>query len=109
MNISEKELSSLVDSLCDLLKTFDKGGNCLQIPSPKSNIEIASKDSSCYHYYNDIIEHPYIQRPFSFRFGNNNSYVFLIKIFDLNVNQFILTEIVNLNHRENHQIYKNRY
>ena len=42
-------------------------------------------------------------------FGNNNSCVFSLKKFELHGNQFILTEIVNLDHRENHHLCKNRY
>ena len=61
------------------------------------------------HYYNDIIEHPNRQIRLSFRFGNNSSCVFFIKKFKLHGNQFILTEIVNLNHREIHHLYKSRY
>ena len=48
-----------------------------------------------------MIEHTYRQIRLSFRFGNNNYCVFSLKKFELHGNQFILTEIVNLNHREN--------
>ena len=34
---------------------------------------------------------------------------FPLKKFEIHGNQFILTEIVNLNHREYHHLYKNRY
>ena len=61
------------------------------------------------HYYNDIIEHPNRQIRLSFRFGNNNSCVFSIKKFELHGNQFFLSEIVNLNYRKIHHLYKNRY
>ena len=63
-----------------------------------------SKDNLFAHYYNDIIEHPNRQFPLSFRFGNNNSCVISIKKFELHGNQFILTEIVNLNYREVHHL-----
>ena len=111
MNISEKELTCLVDSLCDFLKTFDQASQCIQITPPKHKVEIGSKkskDNLFAHYYNDINEHPNRQIRLSFRIGNI-SCVFSIKKFDLHGNQFILTEFVNLNHREIHHLYKNRY
>ena len=56
-----------------------------------------------------MIEHPNRQFRLLFRIGNNNSCVFSLKKFDLHGNQSILTEIVNLNHREIHHLCKNRY
>ena len=112
INISNGEITSLVDSLRDFLKTFDPANKCIQIPIPKPKVEIGStksKDNLFAHYYNDIIEHPNRQIRLPFRFGNNNSRVFSIKKFELHGNQFILTEIVNLNLRENHHFYKNRF
>ena len=112
VNTSKGELTCLVDSLRNFLKTFDQASKCIQIPLSKPKVEIGStksKDNLFAHYYNDIIEHPNRQIRPSFRFGNNNSCVFPIKKFELHGNQFILTEIVNLNHRETHHLYKNRY
>ena len=112
MNISRRELTSLVDNLRDFLNTFDKASKCIQIPLPKPIFEIGSKKSKnslFAHYYNDIIKHPNRQIRLSFRFGNNNSCVFSLKKFELHGNQFILTEIVTLNHREIHHLYKDRY
>ena len=109
---SKRELTRLVDNLRDFLKTFDQASKCIQIPLPKPKVVIEStksKDNLFAHYYNDIIEHPNRQICLSFRFGNNNSCVFSLKKFELYGNQFILTEIVNLNHREFHHFYKNRY
>ena len=111
MNISKRELTCLVDTLRDFLKTFDQASKCIQIPLPKPKVEIGStksKDNLFVHQYNDIIEHPNRQIRLSLRFGNNNSCVFSLKKFELHGNQFILTEIVNLNHREIHHLYKNR-
>ena len=108
---SKRELSSLVDVLRNFLTAFDKASNCLQIPLPKSKVEIGStksKDNPFAHYYNDIIEHPNRQFLLSFRFGNNNSCVISVKKFELHGNQFILSEIVNVNHREIHHLYKKR-
>ena len=111
-NISKRELTCLVDSLRDFLKTFDHASKCIQIPLPKPKVRIGStksKNNLFAHYYNDINEHPNRHIRLSFPFGNNNSCVFSIKKFELQGNQFILTEIVNLNHREIHHLFKNRY
>ena len=112
VNTSKGELTCLVDSLRNFLTTFDQASKFIQIPLSKPKVEIGftkSKDNLFAHYYNDIIENPNRQIRPSFRFGNNNSCVFPIKKFELHGNQFILTEIVNLNHRETDHLYKNRY
>ena len=112
VNISKRELTCLVDNLRDFLKTFDHASKSIQTPLPKPKVEIGStksKDNLFAHYYNDIIEHPNRQIHLSFPFGNNNSCVFSLKKFELHGNQFVLTEIVNLNHREIHHLYKNRF
>ena len=60
VNISKRELTFLVDSLRDLLKTFDHACKCIQIPlqRPKSEIgSTKSKNNLVAHYNNDIIEH----------------------------------------------------
>ena len=72
MNISKKELTCLVDSLRDFLKTFDQASKCIQVPLPKPKVEIGptkSRDNLFVHYYNDIIEHPIRQIRLSFLFG----------------------------------------
>ena len=112
VNISKRELTCLVNNLRDFLKTFDQASKCIQIPLAKPKVEIGStksKDNLFVHHYDDIIEHPNRQIRLSFRIGNNNSCVFSFNKFELHGNQFILTEIVNLNHREIHHLYKNRY
>ena len=112
MNISKRELNCLVDKLRVFLKTFDQASKCIQIPLPKPKVEIGStksKDNHFAHHYNNIIEHPNRQIRLSFRFGNPNSSVFSLKKFELHGNQFFLTKIFNLNHREIHHLYKNRY
>ena len=111
VNISKRELTRLVDNLRDFFKTFYQASKCIQIPLPKPQVEIGStksQDNLFAHYYNDTIEHPNRQIRLSFRFGNNNSSVFSLKMFNLRSNQFIITEIFNLNHREIHHLYKNR-
>ena len=112
VNISKRELVSLVDSLRDFLKTFDHSSKCIQIPRPKPKVETGStksKDNLFTHYYNDLSEHPNKQIRLSLRFRNNNSWVFFKKNFGLRGNQFILTIIVNLNHRDIHHLYENQY
>ena len=112
VNISKRELTCLVDSLRIFLKTFYHASKCIQIPLPKPKVEIGStksKDNLFNHYYNDIIEHSNRQTRLSFRLGNNNSWVFSIKMFELHGNQFISTETVNLNHRKIHHLYRSRY
>ena len=111
MKISKRVLTSLIDSLRDFLKNFNHASKCMQIPLPKTIVEVGStesKDILFAHYYKDIIEYPSRQVRLSFRCGNNNSCLFFIKKFELQGNQFILTEIVNINHREIHHLYKNR-
>ena len=112
VNISKRKFTCLIDNLRDFLKTFDQASKCIQIPVPKPKVEIGptkSKDNLFAHHYNDIIEHLNRQIRLSFRFGNHNSCVFSLKKFELHGNQFSLTENVNLNHREIHHLYKNRY
>ena len=68
--ISKRKLTSLVDSLCDFLKTSDHANKCTQIPTPKPKIQIGStrsKDNLFLHYYNEISEHPKRKVRLSFR------------------------------------------
>ena len=77
MNISKRELTCLVDSLRDFLKTFDQSSNCIQYPLPEPKVEIGStksKDNLFADYYNDIIEHPKRQIGLSFRFGKKTNF-----------------------------------
>ena len=46
VNISKRELTRLVDSLRDFLKTFDHASKCMQIPLPKPKVEIGSTMSN---------------------------------------------------------------
>ena len=96
VNISKRELTSLVDSLRDFLKTLEHAIKCIQIPLPKPKVEIGStksKDNLFAHHHNDIIEHPSRQIRLSFRFGNNNSCVFSIKKFELHGNKIFLQRL----------------
>ena len=112
MVISKRELTSLVDSLRNFLKTFQPANKCIQIPLPKPKVEIGptkSKDNRFAHYDKDVVEHPNRQIRLLFRFGDKNICVFLSKKFELHVNQFILAEIVKIKHYDIHYLFKNRY
>ena len=113
VNIWNRELSSLVYTLHDYLKTFDKESKCLQLPLPKPNIGLGSTKSKANrfaHYCKDIINcikldnsaHP-----------SNLKTTFLASLpgkkFDVHGNQFIFREIFNFNHREFHHNYKKQY
>ena len=86
VDISKRELCCLADSLRDFLITFDEASKCLQLLLPKPKIKFEStksKNNLFAHYYNDIIEHPNRQIHLLFSFGNNNSSVFSIKLFEI--------------------------
>ena len=71
VNISISELTCLVDSLCNFLKTIDQASKCIQFSLRKPKVGIGStksKDNLFTLYYNDIIEHPNRQIRLSFRF-----------------------------------------
>ena len=99
MKISKRELTCLVDSLRDFLKTFDYASECIQIPLPKLRIKMGStksKDNLFAHYYNLIIEHTKIQIRLSFQFGNNNACVFSINKFELHAISLFLQNLSTL-------------
>ena len=65
MNNSKRELTCLVNSLRDFLKTFDHASKCKQTPLPKPKVEIESTESKnilfaqyCKDIIDDTIEHP---------------------------------------------------
>ena len=102
VSISKNEVESLLDSLGEFLKAFDKANKVSQIPLPKPKFEIGltkAKDELLSHCYKDIDEHLNRQNRISFRFEENNTCVFSIKKFDYYDEQFILTEVVNLGYR----------
>ena len=45
VSISKRELTCLVESLRDFLKTFDQANRCMHIPLPKPKVEIGSTKS----------------------------------------------------------------
>ena len=99
VKISKRELTCLVDSLRDFVKTFDYASECIQITLPKPRIEMGStksKDNLFAHYYNVIIEHTKIQIRLSFQFGNNNSCVFSIKKIELHAISLFIQNLSTL-------------
>ena len=70
VNISKKEIESLLDSSGDFLKAFDQANKVVQIPLPKHKFEIGftkAKDELFSHCYKDIFEH--LTDKFGYRFG----------------------------------------
>ena len=111
VNLSARELTSLIICLRDFLKSFDDASKCIPIPLQKPKVEIRStksKDNIFGLYFNDTIEHANRQNVLPFRFGNNRTCDFSIKKFKLHGYLFILTEVINLNQREIHHLYENR-
>ena len=99
VNISKRELTSLVDSLRDFLKTFDHASRCIQTPLPKLKVEIGSTKSKVNlfaHYYNDVIEYRNRQIRLSFCFGTKISCIFFIKKCQLHGNLFFLPKLSTL-------------
>ena len=112
VSISKKEMESLLDSLGDFLKAFDKTIKGSQIPLPKPKFEIGftkAKYELFNHSYKDIVEHLNRQFRLSFRFEKNKTCVFSIKKFEHYGDQFILREVVNLGYCEIEHFYKNRF
>ena len=71
VNISKKEIESLLDSLGEFLRAFNQANKVSQIPSPKPKFEIGftkAKDELFSHCYKDIVEHLNRQIRLSFRF-----------------------------------------
>ena len=59
VSISKKEIESLLDSLGEFLKAFDRATKVSQIPLPKPEFEIVfteAKDELLSHCYQDIVE-----------------------------------------------------
>ena len=112
VSLSKNEIQSLLDSLGEYLKAFDQANKVSQIPLPKRKFEIGftkAKDELFSHCYKDIAEHLNRQIRLSFRFEKNKTCVFCIKKFEHYGDQFILTQVVNLGHREINHLYKNRF
>ena len=99
VNVSERELISLVDSSRDFLRSFDQLSKCIQVPLPKPKVEMGStksEDNLFAHHYNNTIEHPIRQIRLSFRFGNNNSRVFSSKMLNCTAINLFLQKLSTL-------------
>ena len=86
MNISKRYLSSLVDSLRDFLKTFDKVIKCLQVPLPKPKLRLDQQNQKTIFLLITIKISLNIQEDkldFLLRFVNNQFCVFSFKKFGL--------------------------
>ena len=82
VSISKQEIESLLHSLDEFLKTFDKANKVSQIPLPKPNFEIGltkAKDELFSHCYKDTLEQLNRQIELSFPFEKNKTCVFSIK------------------------------
>ena len=112
LSISKKEIESLLDSLGEFLKASHQANNVSQIPLPKPNFEIGftkAKDEQFSHCYKDIVEHLNRQILLSFQFEKNKACVFSINKFEHYGDQFILTEVVNLEYRAIKHLYESRF
>ena len=111
VGISKKEIQSLLDSLGEFLKAFDQANKVSQIPLPKPKFEIGftkAIDELFSYCYTDIVDHLNRQIRLSLRIENNKTRVFSIKKFEQYVDQYILTEVVNLSYCEIKPVYKKR-
>ena len=110
VSISKNEIESLLESLGEFLKAFDQANNVSQIPLPKLKFEVGftkAKDELFSYCYKDIAEHLNRQILMSCRFEKNNTCFFSIKMFEHYGDQFILTEVVNLDYCEIKHLHKN--
>ena len=112
VSLSKKEIESLLDSLGEVLKTFDQTNKVSQIPLPKAKFDIGitkAKDELFTLFYKDTDEHLIRQIRLSFRFEMNKACVFSIEKFKPYGDKLILAEVVNLGYREIRHLYKNRF
>ena len=100
----------MIDTLRDFLKNFRQSEQLFSGSITKTEIEVSSrksKDNLFAQCFKNIIEHPNRLIRLSIRLQNNLSCIFSIQKYELHDNQFILTEIVNLNHPETSDFYNN--
>ena len=112
VNISKRELTCLIDSLRDFAEPLITLASVYRYPyrRPKLRLDLQSqktiflpitKTMSLNTQIDKIVYHSDLETTISC--------VFSLKKFELHCNQFIPTEIINLNHREIHHLYKKRY
>ena len=112
VNISKRELTSLVDSLRDSLKVFDHTSKCIQIPLPKPKADMDLKSQKTISLLITVTISLDIQiDTFVYR-SELETTVFAYcpsKSLHYLAVSFFLLEIVNLSIREILHLYKNRY
>ena len=93
VNISKKEIKSLLDSLGESLKALDQANKVSQIPLPRPKFEIGlikAKDELFSHCYKDIVEHLNRQIRLSFPFEKKQDASFPSKNLNITViNSFL--------------------
>ena len=113
VSVSLKEFAAILMTLRQFLKQYDKTIKFpafYPLPKPKQEVGFTLlKDELFAHYFQDIKEHCNRQTRLSFRFERNKECCFSIKKFQIVGEQNVLTEIINLRHREVYSLDKNRY
>ena len=113
MSVSLKELSTILNTLRQFLKRYDKTGNfpaLYPLPKPKQEIGFTLFEDELFaHCFLDIKEHCNSQIRPSFRYQRKKDCCFSIKKFQIVGEQNVLKKIINLRHCEVHSFYKNRY
>ena len=99
-------------TVCAIFSISDEASKCSQIQLPNCKNKTGStesKHSLFAEHYKSFIEHPNREIHLSLLFGTNKYCVSSIKKSELHGNPFLLTEMVKLNCREIHHLYRNRY
>ena len=112
MWVSLKELTSILNTLPQFLKQYDKNVKVpiYHLPKPKQVIGFTLFENELFPYYfQDIKEHCNRQISLSFRFERNRECCFAIKEFQIVGEQNVLTEIVNLRHCKMCSFQRNSY
>ena len=110
ISICKEEFESLLDRLGECLKVFDQAKKRSQFPLPKPTIEIGFTKAEGELFslcYKDIVKPLNRKFRLSSRFEKNKTCVFSIKMFEHYGDQFILTEVINLDYRKIKHVYKN--
>ena len=103
INISEKELCSSLRELLDILKRFYQADKTtkLRLPKPENDIGYTESQTKVLsHCIKQIIELLNTQMRLSHQFQNFQTCIFSREKFVLQVDQFKLTEIFNIFHRD---------
>ena len=113
VSVSLKEVAAILNFLRQFLKQYDKTVKfpaLHPLPKPKQEIGFTLfKDELFANFFQSLKEHCNRQIRLSFRFECNTECCFSIKKFQIVGDKNVLTEIINLGHREVHSLYKNCY